>query len=158
MNTNYTSHHKRLCILIATVICACTPAPDMISKQQVVNFLHQFERLAAKKDFSLVLPHIHEDAVFRFNDGDFSGHSEIKQVFEKTWAATNPKLEDRYYLSDIHVVTTDRETATATYTYNWEGTLGDHEFSIRGRGTRVLVRAGTSFQIIHEHLSQFPAD
>ena len=35
-------------------------------------------------------------------------------------------------------------------------TLGERALSVRGRGTRVLVRDGGTFRIVHEHLSRFP--
>ena len=59
-------------------------------------------------------------------------------------------------LTDIEVLTVDTKTATATYTYNWEGAMDGHPFRIQGRGTRVLVVEGGRLQIIHEHLSRYP--
>ena len=56
------------------------------------------------------------------------------------------KLEELY----------SERTASATYTYNWEGSQGDKQFTIRGRGTRVLVFEAGKFRIMHEHLSRFP--
>ena len=55
------------------------------------------------------------------------------------------------------MLTTDKASASATYTYNWEGAQGGREFKIQGRGTRVLAHKGGKFRIIHEHLSRLPA-
>ncbi len=128
----------------------------MLSTEAVVQFLHRFEVIAGQEDFDLVEPMIHPRAFFRFNDGDFLGRQAIRAVFEKTWAGSPGVKKDRFYLTDIVVLSTDQASASATYTYNWEGRQDGRPFRIQGRGTRVLVMAQGDFQIIHEHLSRFP--
>ena len=127
-----------------------------ITAEAVVAFLHEFERLAEREDFALIREMIDEQAYFRFNDGDFVGRPAVQAAFEKTWRGDPTVRKARFYLSDIKVLTVDDKTATATYTYNWEGSQGDRVFAIRGRGTRVLVREAGGLRIIHEHLSRFP--
>ena len=127
-----------------------------IEPQAVVDFLHQFEAIAEKEDFGLIQDMIAERANFRFNDGDFIGRPAIQAVFEKTWRGDPTVKKSRFYLTDIVVLTTDETTATATYTYNWEGSQEGRRFAVRGRGTRVLVQENGHFRIIHEHLSRFP--
>ena len=124
--------------------------------ESVVQFLNHFEEVAMKEDFRLLEDMIDEQAYFRFNDGDFVGRKAIQVVFEKTWRGDPAVRKARFYLSEIVVLTTDRSSASATYTYNWEGAQGDREFKIQGRGTRVLAHEGGKFRIVHEHLSRFP--
>jgi ketosteroid isomerase-like protein len=124
--------------------------------ESVVQFLNHFEELAMKEDFNLLREMIDERAYFRFNDGDFVGRQAIQAAFEKTWRGDPTVRKARFYLTDIVVLTTDQASATATYTYNWEGSQGGREFKVQGRGTRVLVREEGRFRIIHEHLSRFP--
>jgi hypothetical protein len=133
-----------------------TRMQTLITAEMVVQFLNHFEEVAMKEDFSLIRDMIDEKANFRFNDGDFIGRQAIQAVFEKTWRGDPSVKKTRFYLSDIVVLTTDHSSATATYTYNWEGSQGGQDFKIQGRGTRVLVREGGTFRIIHEHLSRFP--
>ena len=128
-----------------------------VSADSVIRFLNHFEDVAMKEDFSLLQDMIDEQAYFRFNDGDFVGRKAIQAVFEKTWKGDPSVKKDRFYLSYIVVLTTDRASATATYTFNWEGAQGTREFKIQGRGTRVLKHDGGRFRIVHEHLSRFPA-
>lgn len=127
-----------------------------ITTKAVVAFLHEFENLAEREDFELIREMIDEHAYFRFNDGDFVGRSAIQAAFEKAWRGDPTIKKARFYLTDITVLTVDEKTATATYTYNWEGAQGDQAFVVRGRGSRVLVREGGNFRIVHEHLSRFP--
>ncbi len=129
---------------------------ERVIAETVVQFLNHFEEVAMKEDFSLLEPMIDERAYFRFNDGDFVGLKSIRAVFEKTWKGDPTVKKARFYLSDIVVLTTDKASASATYTYNWEGSQGGREFKIQGRGTRVLAHDGRAFRIVHEHLSRFP--
>ena len=127
-----------------------------ITTDSVTTFLNEFELLAEKEDFALIRDLIDEQAYFRFNDGDFVGRQAIQAAFEKTWRGDPTLKRARFYLTDIVVLSTDQKSATATYTYNWEGSQGDRKFAIRGRGTRVLVQQSGKFRIVHEHLSRFP--
>ena len=129
---------------------------DVISKESVVEFLNRFEEIAEKENFDLIQDMVHERAFFRFNDGDFFGRQVVRSVFEKTWKGSSGIQKERFYLSDIVVLSTDHASATATYTYNWEGVQDGRQFRIQGRGTRVLVKGQGQLQIIHEHLSRFP--
>ena len=131
-------------------------AEDAISESSVVQFLHQFDELADKKNFSLISDMIHEHAFFRFNDGDFVGRQAVKGAFERTWQSGSNVQNQRFFLTDIVVLSTDVASATVTYTYNWEGVREGRQIRIQGRGTRVLVRQQGRLQIIHEHLSRFP--
>lgn len=127
-----------------------------LSPESVTTFLVEFERLAEQENFDLIREFIDERACFRFNDGDFIGRAAIQAVFEKTWRGDPSVKKARFYLTDIVVLTTDHRTASATYTWNWEGSQGDRQFAIRGRGTRVLAFDGGKYRIVHEHLSRFP--
>ena len=129
---------------------------DAISEASVVRFLHQFDELAGNKNFSLISDMVHEHAFFRFNDGDFVGRQAVKDAFERTWLSGSDLQNERFFLTDIVVLTTDAASATATYTYNWEGVREGRQIRIQGRGTRVLVRQQGRLQIIHEHLSRIP--
>ncbi len=157
-----------LLLLLTVVACIGTqcntllakePMPmsaKIISKESVVQFLNRFEEIAEKEDFSLLRDMVHERAVFRFNDGDFVGRKSIQAAFEKTWKSGSGVKKERFYLSDIVVLSVDQASATATYTYNWEGRQDGRPFRMQGRGTRVLVEEQGRLQIIHEHLSRFP--
>ena len=130
--------------------------PASIQPDTVIAFLTHFEALAEREDFALIQDLIAENAYFRFNDGDFVGRPAIQAVFEKTWRGDPTVKKARFYLTDIVVLSTDQRTATATYTYNWEGSQEGRSFTIKGRGTRVLEYENGQFRIVHEHLSRFP--
>lgn len=127
-----------------------------ITKDQVIQFLKRFDELALKEDFGLIKDMIHANAFFRLHDGDHVGRGSIRGMLEKSWRGSSGLKRERYFLSEIEVLTIDDKSATATFTYNWEGSMGKQTFSAQGRGTRVMVVEDDQMQIIHEHLSQFP--
>jgi ketosteroid isomerase-like protein len=95
-------------------------ADQQISEADVRNFLTRYEHASATQSFANVVGLIHPDALFRFSDGDFRGYEAIQAAFERTWAYD---VEDeRYYLTDVEVMNTDANSATATFTFNWSGT------------------------------------
>ena len=110
-----------------------------VTPDAVVAFLHHFEEVAMKEDFALLEDMIDERAYFRFNDGDFVGREAIRAVFEKTWRGDPTVKKARFYLSDTVVIATDTASASATYTYNWEGAQGASKESAKDR--RVACRA-----------------
>ena len=125
-----------------------------ITAEAVVAHVQEVELLAEREDFASIREMIDEHAYFRFNDGDFVGRPAIQAAFERTWRGDPTVERARFYLTDITVLTVDQRTGTATYTYNGEGTQGDRAFTVRGCGTRVLVRDGDACRIVHEHLSR----
>jgi hypothetical protein len=157
------SSHQNLGLLLFCFCTGCAEADSpssevAMTKESVVLFLNRFEELSGSKNFDLIEDMIHDDGVFRFNDGDFVGKQAVRAAFEKTWAG-NAKVEgERFYLTDIQVVTTNASSAAATYTYNWEGSVSGHAFKIQGRGTRVIVLEDGRMQIILEHLSANPGN
>lgn len=131
--------------------------PEPLTEPAVLRFLQHFEALAAQKDFGQIEALIHEQAFFRFNDGDFLGRAAVKQAFEATWQSGHGVENERFYLSDIVVLSTDRASASVTYNYHWQGLHEGRQLHIQGRGSRVLVRGPDGrLQIIHEHLSRLP--
>lgn len=131
--------------------------PEGAEALSVQDFLHHFEALALQEDFDLLRDMIDPQACFRFSDGDFRGHAQIQAAFEKTWRGDPSIRKASFHLSDIEVLSLDACSAAATYTWHWAGAQGEHCFTIRGRGTRVLRRDGPQWRIVHEHLSRFPA-
>ena len=129
----------------------------LLTKEAVRQFLNRFEEIAAKENFDLIQDMVHDHAFFRFNDGDFKGKAAVRGAFEKTWKGSANVRKERLYLTDIDVLSVDARSATATYTYNWEGAMDGKSFRIQGRGTRVLVVENGRIEIIHEHLSRLPA-
>lgn len=128
----------------------------VLTKDSVVTFMNRFEEIAEKENFELIQDMVHDKAFFRFTDGDFVGKQAVRSAFEKTWKGSANVKKKSFFLTDIQVLSVDTKSASATYSYNWEGVMDGKSFRIQGRGTRVLVVENGRVQIIHEHLSRYP--
>ena len=123
-----------------------------ITTEEVLDFMQSFEETQASQQFERVAPLVHPDALFRFNDGDYRGMDQIRGAFEATWA--HDVKDERYYLTDIQVESTEANSATATFTFHWSGEGPEGPFHVVGRGTNVIVRHEGTLKVLVEHLSR----
>jgi ketosteroid isomerase-like protein len=126
-----------------------------ITEPEIREFFETYEAASNTREWAAVADLIHPDAFYRFTDGDFAGLNAIRGAFEKTWSNSSNVQDERYYLTDLKIISTDVNSAVVTYTFNWAGMIeGKQPFSVRGRGTNVIVRNGDKLLFIHEHLSR----
>jgi ketosteroid isomerase-like protein len=118
------------------------------------DVLAAYEARINAHDFDLLTDLIAPDAVFWFSDGSHNGLAAIRAAFERTWTV----LSDEHYWLDQHSWVASGDSAAAcTYRFNWRATVNSALASGSGRGTTVLRRAEGLWQIVHEHLSPWPA-
>ena len=125
---------------------------DALIEQDVRDFLARFEQAQGMEDFDAIIPMLHPDVLFRFNDGDYRGIEAARGAFESTWALE--VWDERYYLTDIEVLHANDHSATAMFHFHWSGVGDQGPFHIVGRGTAVLVRHEGEFKLLVEHLSR----
>lgn len=125
---------------------------EPITDAEIRDFLEKYQTAANSGDFANIREMIHPEAIFRFTEGDFIGRDPIESAFEKTWGHNNTQ-DERYYLTNINVVSKDVKSATITFTFNWTGLVQGKPVHTVGRGTSVIVRNGSKLQFILEHLS-----
>lgn len=124
---------------------------EPITDAEIREFLKKYETAANSGDFANVRDMIHPEAIFRFTEGDFVGRDPIQAAFEETWG--HNIQDDRYYLTNVNIVSKDMKSATITFTFNWTGVVEGRPVHTVGRGTSVIVRSGGRLQFILEHLS-----
>lgn len=124
----------------------------MISEERIREFIKEFQLASDTKDFSNVSSMIHPNAIFRFNDRDYKGIENIKGAFESTWSYDVENEE--YNMINLEIINMDSSSATLTFDFKWKGISNQEEFSIKGRGTQVLVLVEDKLKIILEHLSR----
>ncbi|QBD76794.1 nuclear transport factor 2 family protein [Ktedonosporobacter rubrisoli] len=118
------------------------------------DFLRELERRMNTHRFEEVAPLIADHAIYWFNDGSFQGKEAIKQAFERTFATIQ---EERYTLEDVQWLVRDEHVAVCVYTFHWQGKVEGQLMQGSGRGTNVLQKFGSHWQVTHEHLSALPA-
>lgn len=104
-------------------------------------------------DFDHVERVLAPDAVYFFGDATCIGVSEVRGYFERTWAMIP---DETYWAEDIEWVARSEDSAVATYTYHWRGTIDGQERSGAGRATNVFTRTPHGWRLTHEHLSPLP--
>jgi ketosteroid isomerase-like protein len=114
----------------------------------------EYARRTNSHHFAAVAELIADDAVYWFSDGSFHGTAEIERAFERTWAVIQ---HEEYAIEDLTWIAMDEQVATCIYRFRWQGIVDRRPQSGEGRGTSVLRKAGTRWQMIHEHLSPLPA-
>lgn len=124
----------------------------MICDERIKEFIKEFQLASDTKDFSNVSSMIHPNAIFRFNDGDYKGIENIKDAFEKTWSYEVENEE--YLMTNLEIINIDSSFATVIFDFEWKGVSTQGEFSIKGRGTQVLVFIDDKIKVMLEHLSR----
>lgn len=96
-------------------------------------------------DFGHVERVLAPDAVYFFGDATCIGVSEVRGYFERTWAMIP---DETYWAEDIQLAARSEDTAVATYTYHWRGTIDGQERCGAGRATNVW--AGEFVEVTRE--------
>ncbi|MEM9364303.1 MAG: nuclear transport factor 2 family protein [Bacteroidota bacterium] len=124
----------------------------VFNRTNIIAFVNTFQKASASKNFEEVKPMIHPKALFRFNDGDYQGITNIKMAFENTWS--HDIKNEKYIMNTVEIIHIDTNSATVTFNYLWSGDTLKGPIHIAGRGTQVLVVHEGALQIILEHLSR----
>ncbi len=127
-------------------------AQGSLHEATVLQFMTAYEQALSTESFDNVAPLVHPDAVFRFSEGDFVGHADIKGAMEKTWGLDVEAVE--FFLTDIDVNHTDDSSALVTFNWNWKGQSADGPFHVIGRGTSLVVKHEGTLKLKLEHLSR----
>jgi len=117
------------------------------------DVLARYETLINRHVFDELVPLISGEAVFWFDDGSFSGLTEIRQAFEATWGRFPSEV---YRLEAKRWIAHGDGAAACLYRFNWKAEVDGKLLSGAGRGTTVLRREAEGWKIVHEHLSGLP--
>lgn len=126
---------------------------EAVAVQSAAAALEAYLAATNTHDFDHVERVLAPDAVYFFGDANCIGVSEVRGYFERTWAMIP---DETYWAEDIEWVALSEDTAVATYTYHWSGTINGQERSGSGRATNVFTRTPHGWRLTHEHLSSLP--
>lgn len=114
------------------------------------DFMRLYERAANSRDFSNLIPLIHEDSEYWFSDGSFRGIHEVRKAFESTWRTVE---DEEYSIHDLRWIVISDDCAVCIYLFTSRGRINGKYMEINGRGTNVIRRFAGIWKIVHEHLS-----
>ncbi|MCA9247682.1 MAG: nuclear transport factor 2 family protein [Planctomycetales bacterium] len=115
------------------------------------SFLRQYTQALGSQLWRQVAPLIHADACVTFSTGTVhKGKTAVQEAFENNFSAIEG---EHYEISNVHWALRSDQVAVCLFDFNWAGRIEDREASGGGKGTSVLVRNGSSWQLLVEHLS-----
>lgn len=122
-----------------------------LQTKELIKFIQEYERLANKCDFNLLIPFIDEYAVYWFSNGTYEGIDAIRKAFEETWSNIQ---KEKYTITNVQwLLATDNE-AVCIYDFHSDGIVKGKRQKYNGRGTNLFKKVDGKWKIIHEHLSK----
>lgn len=114
------------------------------------DFLRAYEKALASQQWALVDPLVHEDACVTFSDGTVHiGKAAVRKAYSANFAAIE---DERYRISNVHWVRRGEDVSVYVFDFAWSGRIGGRDAKGAGRGTAALVRRGSGWQLLAEHL------
>ena len=115
-----------------------------------IEFVRAYEAALATQNWAEVEPLIHQDACITFSSGTVHrGKDAVRRAFEGNFAEIEAET---YRVSNVYWVRRDRAYAAYLFDFDWTGFIDGKPARGGGRGTCVLVKEGTSWQLLIEHL------
>ena len=117
---------------------------------ELEEFVTAYETALATQNWAEVEPLFHEDACVTFSSGTVHrGKDAVRRAFVGNFGVI---ADETYRVSNVHWVRKDREYAAYLFDFDWTGLIDGEPASGGGRGTCVLVKDGTSWRLLVEHL------
>ena len=114
------------------------------------DFIHAYEEALASQEWALVENLVHESACVTFSNGAVHlGKAAVQKAYEANFAAIE---DEKYWISNVHWVRHGEDVAVYLFDFAWSGRIGGRDAKGSGRGTSVLVRHGSGWQLLAEHL------
>lgn len=114
------------------------------------EFIGLYEEALATQRWVAVEPLIHEDACVTFSTGAVhKGKEAVRSAFERNFLTIEG---EEYKISNVHWVMRRPDVAVNLFEFQWAGRIDGRDAAGAGKGTSVLVRNGTAWQLLAEHL------
>ncbi|HEU5310455.1 MAG TPA: nuclear transport factor 2 family protein, partial [Candidatus Eisenbacteria bacterium] len=124
--------------------------PSAGTRMTLEDFVHAYEEALASQEWALVEPLVHENACVTFSNGAVHiGKAAVQKAYEANFAAIE---DEKYRISNVHWVRRGEDVAVYLFDFAWSGRIGGRDAKGSGRGTSVLVRHGSGWQLLAEHL------
>ncbi len=114
------------------------------------DFIRAYEEALASQQWALVEPLVHENACVTFSNGTVHiGKTAVRSAYEANFSA----IEDEdYRISNVHWVRRGEDVSVYVFDFAWSGRIDGRDAKGGGRGTSVLIRHGSGWQLLAEHL------
>lgn len=118
------------------------------------EFIDLYEQALATQRWTSVAPLIHEDASVTFSTGAVhKGKEAVRAAFERNFAAIEG---EKFRISNVDWILRASDVAVYLFEFQWTGRIDGRHAAGAGTGTSVLVRNGSGWQLLAEHLGPAP--
>ena len=119
------------------------------------EFVRAYENALASQSWTLVEPLVHENVCVTFSNGAVhKGKAAVRSAYEANFGAI---VDEDYRISNLHWVLRNQDVAIYVFDFAWRGRIRGHASQGGGRGTSVLVRDGSHWKLLVEHLGPRPS-
>ncbi len=116
------------------------------------EFMREYEKATRAHDLEATLALITDDAIYLFSDESVHvGKPAIRRLLMQNFELIE---NEQYTISNLTWLVKTSDAAACVYDYAWSGLVNGRPVAGSGRGTGILKRSGTSWQVTHEHLSK----
>jgi uncharacterized protein (TIGR02246 family) len=113
--------------------------------------MRSYEAASNAHDVEAVLSLIADDAIYLFsNQSSHFGKPAIRKAIEANFAAIK---NESYCIEQLIWLASSDDVVACAFEFRWTGEVSGKPAFGHGRGTTVLRRAGSTWQVVHEHLS-----
>lgn len=114
------------------------------------DFIYAYEKALASQQWLAVEPLVHEYACVTFSSGTLHiGTSAIRNAYEANFSAID---DEEYRIANVRWVRRDEDVAVYVFEFSWSGRISGQSAGGAGRGTAVVLRTGSVWQLLAEHL------
>jgi len=117
----------------------------------LIAFMQLYIANTNTHNFNTVLPMLHQNAVFWFDENEYNHPATIQAAFLAAWQYIPDEV---YSIKNLRWLSVHSNSATCIYEYEWKGTHNNTNMKGSGRGTNLLVKENGVWKIMHEHLSK----
>ena len=114
------------------------------------DFIRAYEKALASQRWAAVAPLVHENACVTFSSGTVHiGKTAVRKAYEANFSAIE---DEEYRIANVHWVRRGEDVSVYVFDFFWTGRIDGRDAKGAGRGTAVLVRCGSGWQLLAEHL------
>jgi len=116
------------------------------------DFIKDYEKALAAQDWKFVSPLISDSACVIFSNGQInSGKDAVKQAYEYNFRKIK---NEKYTIENVIWIKTEETFAIYLFDYFWTGIVNGELLSGNGIGTTVILKEGTKWKLLSEHLGK----
>ena len=116
------------------------------------TFIKSYELALATQNWHKIEPLVSESICVTFSDGSVHlGKNKVQTAFENNFSKIK---NETYQIKNVRWIRKEENFAVYLFDFSWTGIVNGKSASGNGIGTSVLVKEGSSWKLLTEHLGR----